>query len=1701
MPENKDKNTENNPQESPKKRSWLSFILSSLFSFVKYTILGLVLVLVSLLVLLQFTFFQTLIVQRAFSEFSEQLGFELKVHSVSINFFQSKALFERVSVRDPQDQQMIFAEALEVDFNYADVYKNRQVLLEKVVLSRGVISLITDKKTENLNITEFIDRINELTASENPDPDKPPVRVWLKKVKIKDSYFGLDDMRKPYSEEPGIDFSHFGIDELSADLNDLLIAGDTIQSKINYLKGIEPNVKFRVKQLRTFFQMTDANMDFRNLLLRAGNSTIQDNIFFKYKSKRDLSDFVEKVNIVAYLDSTTIHTDDLAHFAPAVKEFNDTWRFSGTMRGKVSDFIIDEFDFRFGLWSQVQGRVEMSGLPNFNETLMQLDLHESKILSRELVNYVPQPDIYELLQKFGIILFQANFTGFPSDFVANGSFETMIGNIDSDLKMNLKENRSQSYYKGKLSTQRLDLGRLFDASDYVGTIDMNGSIEGYGFSPETARFDLDAQIKELAFNKYVYHDIQVDGKLSQKSFDGKLIANDPNFDLEIDGILDFNKQKDASDLPMGRFDLETTVRRISLQPLNFSPDETIIQGKLDLDTYGITLDSLVGEVTLSDASFIYKGKGLEVNRADILSFKSDEQKRFFQLNSEFLDFQINGDFTFSQLTQDIQELFQEYLLTIQNDQEKIAEYYEAKNQKTFKNYSTDFYVDFKNIGAILALFADTKGFYVSKYAQLKGKFNKGKATAFTLYSEDNIDSLIYDNYKFYDLKIDLNTSKIANNSNILASGLIQSSRQVIGKAETENLNLDIYWGENLINFDISINQSRSNNFANLVGSMQFLGDTTLIVFKPSNFKFLEEEWKISRDNKIVLYKRALSIEQLIFFNTLNPSSLISLNGAISQRDSLQQSLNLKVQDVNIYPFANFVNLDVQGLLNAKLDLEEIFTNPDANGSLSLENLIYDNVLIGDLDGKAKWNNLQQKLEIDVDVYRRRKYMLELVGSYFPYNQKNSLDLKAKLNRTDIEIFQPFLRELVSNLRGTLDGVLDISGTIEFPLVLGNAFIKNGRFRMDYLNTTYDLEGEVLFLADQIKSRNALLFDQNNNPAQLNATFFHDGFKNIYLEMAASFYNFQMLNTNSKQNSLFYGTAFATGDLSIEGFLNNLQMDIKAKSKKGTKISLPLDGYEEVAQNDFIQFVRPARSDSSEVPDTAIQKIDLGGLKLNFNLDVTQDAEFEIIFDQKAGDIIRGNGHGNIKMEVDTEGDFSILGFYTIDKGKYNFTFANLVNKGFSIEKGSTISFNGDIYESQLDIQARYSKAVPLDPLIDMGAVSDPDNPEYRRVYPVSALLKMQGVFLNPEISLGLDLEEAKKTPNTLLRTSVLQLDNKIQGDEQERNRQVFSLLILNRLSPENSFRGAGVGGTAGNSLSELLSNQFSNWISQVDDNLELSFDLDPSDFNSFQLRLSYRLLDGRLRITRDGGFTNYQNQADFASVVGDWTIEYLLSPGGKYRIKMYNRTNQNILNNINLNNSTSTTAGISLLHTASFNNFKDLFQSNRKRDIEVIDEIFKKEPEDTKELLANEPDFSKGSSLAGLEKPTTKKLLLDLPHRYDSIAVGQLRYKAKDTRLLAEENPATKKRNPLEIKKQYLEGDEDNDPIPDWYLQPGEKKALQELISLSEQENSNDNTRQTSAANVKKIPITCPLPHRFDDYRQRVKIKKIKFKKSSPNGR
>src|SRR5690606_35026891 len=198
--------------------------------------------------------------------------------------------------------------------------------------------------------------------------------------------------------------------------------------------------------------------------------------------------------------------------------------------------------------------------------------------------------------------------------------------------------------------------------------------------------------------------------------------------------------------------------------------------------------------------------------------------------------------------------------------------------------------------------------------------------------------------------------------------------------------------------------------------------------------------------------------------------------------------------------------------------------------------------------------------------------------------------------------------------------------------------------------------------------------------------------------------------------------------------------------------------------------------------------------------------------------------------------------------------------------GGGFVWYGDAYCGIMNIRAAHEENVSLVSLQDNTVTSGLENAQMKRQDQLRIIMDLNGPLLSPASAFDFDLSNF---PGPELHIPISAFKDRIANDEQEKNRQVFSLIMLRRFSPAGQFSGAGIGFS---NLSQLISSQLNALIAQVDQNLEIDFDLeslDESAMESFQLRVAYTFFDGRLRVMRDGGFTDLQGNANLNSIAGD----------------------------------------------------------------------------------------------------------------------------------------------------------------------------------------------------------------------------------------
>ncbi|MDA9262078.1 translocation/assembly module TamB, partial [Flavobacteriales bacterium] len=401
--------------------------------------------------------------------------------------------------------------------------------------------------------------------------------------------------------------------------------------------------------------------------------------------------------------------------------------------------------------------------------------------------------------------------------------------------------------------------------------------------------------------------------------------------------------------------------------------------------------------------------------------------------------------------------------------------------------------------------------------------------------------------------------------------------------------------------------------------------------------------------------------------------------------------------------------------------------------------------------------------------------------------------------------------------------------------------------------------------------------------------------------------------------------YATGEINIEGYQDEIDIVVNAKTEKGSNFTLPLYSSSEVELEDYVVFIDKDSTYNKE------ETIDLEGINLDINVEVTADAKLQLIFDEVYGDIISTTGYGNLSMTVDKFDQFNLTGKYTIDKGDYLFTlglkrFENLINKKFEIANGSTINWYGDPYNADIDISAIYKLKTSLYEIMPQVTEATSD---YKQRRDVNCIMLLTDNLMTPTIDFAIELPRANETERAVIAN--------LMDTKQEMNKQVFSLLLLNRFLPTSNNTsntddgGRGNTGAVSTTASEILSNQLSNWLSKLSSDIDIGLNYRPGDnitSDEIAVALSTELLNDRLVISSNFGVSqgNEINQNE-NSLIGDVNVEYKLNEDGTFRVRVFSRTNEYDI--INATQS-QTTSGVGLYYKKEFNNWKEFITPKKK---------------------------------------------------------------------------------------------------------------------------------------------------------------------------
>lgn len=1434
------------------------------------------------------------------TELTKLFDTDVKIARLGISPFDDIDL-HGVSIADSTGRPAIVAEQLAAGIDLRQLIFDGKIVIDHVELIGMDARLSKATPHDRLNIQNIIDALTK------KEPEKEPAKFDLKisDIILRRCSASFDVLSAPQSDK--FNPNHIKLTDINADVELPRLSNDQYIVELQSLSAKEKS-GIEIKSLSAAAEITPEKIEISQPVVVLPHSRL---------ALRDISlakPFDSTTIAVATSSIATLSLNDIRPFIPKnvnldafpeklAADFDITVN-SNNIAAKRIDITSDDKAVVLSLTGNA------TNIRNSNLLAVDIDHIHADVGSSALLAALSATKISDKAKQAignarritieGAGSYAKNSASF------NGDITTDAGGITADVDY------TSQRLAGKITTNSLNVGRLI-SNPNIGQITANLDVD-MNTDFHHPQGTVSANVASLQTLRHTYSDIRLDADMNGNSINVNADIDDPALIAELEGRIDITQK--APHL-VGQIILKkANPERLGIA--DKYPD-FLASATLDIDAEATSLDDLVGAATLSEATFGNGDKTYTLHNLTLVADNSDAVKRT-TLHSDVVDASIEGEFSYNSIVPFVK---------------RIA----ANAFPSLIGHATS--GDNKPIEADISLTVKDSD-QLSEWLKLPVRIIYPVAIDGKLSSSEGIaDIKINAPYLQQKDKLIENTSLGLSMSNNAASEFYATTTfptkkgpaivNVTSSGTADRLDTDIAW-------QIQRQRTFKGNI-NLSTSFSRTNDkvlTTHVDINPSELIFNDTIWNVKPSTVDVSGKRV----EVRGFDVGRADQFITIDGVVSDNDSDLLTLELLNIDLDyIFETLEIENAMFGGVASGKFFATNILTAEPrlSTPSLKVKGLKYNFSQLGDADIRSEWNNETRGIIIKAAIDQPNKRQSFIDGTIYPLN--DSLDFRFKTDRVNVGFLKPFMAAFTKEVSGEASGDAHLWGTFKDIDLTGDIYAENFKIKIDYTNTYYHTTDSVHIRPGRIEFNNLTLYDDYGNKGRFDGWLTHRYFHEPCFDFTISdTRNMLVYDITPELSPDWYGRIFGNGVVHVVGEPGKIDIDVNMSTAANSVFTFVLSDMENAYDYDFISFrdVTP-RSDTVEVADTtprlvkqlkeriAAQQQQEGRptvYGINLQIEATPEAQMVIVMDPVGGDKIRGYGNGNLRIVYDSADDaFEMFGSYTLQRGSYNFTLQDIIIKDFTIRDGSSITFQGDPLAATLDIQAAYAVNANLSDL-DESFLQDKEL--NRTNIPVHAILKVTGDMRQPDVAFDLDF------PTLTNSQDIYRKVMSIISTEDMMSRQIVYLLALNRFYTPDYMASTTKGNELMSVASSTISSQIRSMLGQISDKWVIApqFRSNKGDFSDVEvdLALSSHLLNNRLLF--NGNFGYRDKALNNNQFIGDFDIEYLLTKSGTFRLKAYNRYNdQNYYARTAL-----TTQGVGVAIKKDFNSFLSFLRKFRKKD-------------------------------------------------------------------------------------------------------------------------------------------------------------------------
>ncbi len=1390
------------------------------------------------------------------------------------------------------------------------------IAIRKVELNEldGMVTLNSKGDSEVIKLTTQTDQKIETTYL--------PWKITVGDIRLNNNHFVFDDNTKP-RQNRGMDYAHLGIRNLTLHANKFLFNRDTIAA--NIFKGaMRERGGFVLNALNADLQYTNRGARLNNLYIRTPGSEIKRSATVRYPSLNALQKNPAVAEFSLDLDNSRILVKDILTFVPdlakqpAFKDPEAVFYINSRINGSLAQMNIYELQF-----SGFQNtRADLSGtLTNASDPkniAADLNIINLSTTRSDILLFAPPKSIPDNITLPEALSLKGILKGGLANLYANISLNTSFGDAGVNGTIANATNPNTATYSAEVSTHALDIGRIVQQSETVGTVTADFIVEGKGFDPKKAVAEINGLVYRAEYNKYTYRNIRLDGTIANQQFIAKGGMKDPNLHFAF-------KAKGNLEGTHPGIQITASIDSIKTRPLRLTEDAMIYRGEISANFPELNMDSLNGQIFITNSLLVANNQRVNLDSVQVIALHENNRQSLV-LKTDFANVAITGEYKLAQLGAIFMNAIQPYYAINTDTTKTVTDPYNFTIAAKIIDHPAihAFLSDLTRMDDIVlaAAFSSTDGW---------------NANLTVPYISLGTNTLI-------DLNMTANTEgdrlRVITHAGRISSG---ESLALVGTRLRTDLAND------QIDLDLRIGDEADRDKYKLQGLLaKEPGNLFALSLRPDSLLLNYDRWNISGDNRIRFGPTLVNARN---FDLSRGGQHLIINSPDTTANS---PMEIRFADFKLATLTGFVQPDsllADGMLNGNILLNDLTTQPNFTTDLTINNLAIKSDTIGDVN--AKIDNTKANIFATNVTITGRGNDVALTGNYYLKPQdKSNMDLNLAIRSLQLNTLEGASMGSFREGKGFLSGNVKVGGTVKTPDIDGRLSFNETSLIISMLNNEIKIDNEQIIAVDNtgLRFNSFTVRDSAENRLTIDGVALTTNYLAYKFDLNVRARNFRALNSTKKDNELYYGQLYFDTNLKITGTETAPVVDGNLRINEDTKLTvvLPQSKPGMVEREGIVVFVdkdAPVNDSLFLAAMDTLNKTSILGMELSANIEIDRKAELNLVIDEGNGDFLSLKGEAILNGGVDKSGKITLTGSYELDAGAYEMSF-NFLRRRFDIQKGSKITWIGEPTNATVDITAVYIANTSATELVQDQITAARTDLRYRQQLPFEVLLNMDGALMQPILTFDIRLPEEStvRIDNEIAGQVELRL-NQLKAEPSELNKQVFALLLLNRFVSENPFESAGgvinAGSLARQSVSKLLTEQLNNLAGDLIAGVDLNFDVVSSeDYTSGSLQnktdlnvgVSKRLLNDRLNVSigtnfeLEGGRQTNQTGTGGSSTSPNLNVEYALTQDGRYLIRAYRRNEyEGVVEGYVVE------TGVSFIMSVDYNQFKEIFENRKKR--------------------------------------------------------------------------------------------------------------------------------------------------------------------------